>query len=360
MPPGQAGFGHAGGIIFPVGGIGKVLGLQAKSPVGPVDRPILSPDIGQFVAGVKLDTRHTRPHPQVPARFRLPEMGERLALGRAIRIDHQAVVIALSRGGHVPPQGLGNPEVEGTALHGARRSLQRDTPRIHRQIAGTAEFQAMVEHVAPALAPEVEIGMIAEVKGCSSVRDGLVVEAQAPFGAEDDKAQDLQVAGKTLLAIGTFQFKPQGGRSLYPVHLALPQAPAEAPPPAVEMLAPILGKESVFPSVQGEFRARYPVGVATYGGAEVGLGPQIGIQAGKAQKDVVAQAFFVGHRKTQPGSPVIGPGRLKIPRFEGIERDGFPRRKKPEAPLLHIRFLISGFPVQVVAGRPAVSRKPGQ
>ena len=232
------------------------------------------------------------------------------------RFQHQAMVVATGqtqlRIGRVGArgQGVGPAEIEGRAGH--RQHLpQGDQVGRDRQHAAHRHLQQLARGRHRGVAGEVEIGMVGGVERRRRVARGLELEQQ-PVAGHAVARQHLEVARIAFLAgrRAVVQLQHVG-----PLRLHRPQPAPEPEQPAVQVVAPFVGRQRVGLPVEAVARPADAVGISPDQFAEEGRIVETGARIAKAQHHLHRIAGMAAH--AQPGED---PAQVEHLRFQAAVR----------------------------------------
>ena len=167
------------------------------------------------------------------------------------------------------PDGCGCREVERSA--GNRSDdASRNQGGINRGKVRCVDREHVLEHVAPAVARQVEVRVLRQVDRCSVVCSGKVVDSQLVAGRERVADANGQVARIPLIAVGTRVGEDHGNAAIALEHLSMPHDLVESAHPPMQMVRPVVGGEVIRFACKRELPVRNTVGVTPDDGTEVG------------------------------------------------------------------------------------------
>ena len=232
---------------------------------------------------------------EAAARGRMEQPGGALQLaGRAAQ--HEAVVIADDAldPGDVAADRLGRAEIH-------RRAL--DAPDLaggnELAIDGGVEIRLdgklMVEHLAGAMAGQIPIAVMDEIADRRPIGLGFDLQDEAVLLVEAVDDRGIEIAGKTLLAIGRAIGKGDGAAVRRGA--AGPEMLVETPEAAMQMIAALVAAQLMGFSVEDEPAAADAIAVAPADRPEIAVRDEIGGEA---------PARPARYPRAAPGGPVRG------------------------------------------------------
>ena len=207
--------------------------------------------------------------------------------------EAEVVVVAAGDLGDVVADVVSGGEVEGGVGDGADLA-GGDESFVDGGVGVGVEGEEVVEDGAVAGAGEVEVGVVGKVDGGGLVGGSAVVDAEAAVLEEGVGDGALEVPGKPWSPSGEVRDISRTSPSVEAEWLGGPEVLVEADGAAVEGIGAVVSGEGVGVAVEGEGGTADAVGDAADGGAEVGVGSEVGFEGGEGEVDVGAVAFAVG------------------------------------------------------------------
>src|SRR5690606_26321983 len=186
--------------------VGIVLRFQAEAVAFVVDVAVLAGDrTVQEIAAVELHARLGRVHFHDAPRLRILDAGRELE-SVAVAVQHVVVVVPAAELDLLvvgidagPDRGL-RAEIERCAFD-ARELARRNERSIDGRVAIRIDRELVTEHVARAVAGQVEVGMLREIHDGRFVRRRVVIEDELVLVGERIRHARFERAGKALVAV---------------------------------------------------------------------------------------------------------------------------------------------------------------
>lgn len=282
--------------------VGIILGLQRDAGVLAVEHAALAL-IVQEITGVELDTGTVRVNCHAPPGYGIAQLSagvaEHLVVVIIAALELQAFVVRVQ----IPGDGLGDPEVHGSALHAAQFAGGNGLGVIGVEETGGQRQHLIHGGIGVLVAPEVEVAVIGHVEYGVLIADRVIADVQAAFGIQTVGDANLGVAGEALIAVGTAQFQRDGGVGVgnqFPHSLEIEIGAG------MEVVAVFVGGQGIVFAVQAEGRTLNAVGVAAYCGAQTAAAHGVADTVVAAQNNVSQVTLFVGNQQGNQGGAVVG------------------------------------------------------
>ena len=254
-------------------------------------------------------------------------------------VEYEIVVVAeaelelLILLANVPAYCFGGGEIKGSALDRAQFP-GGDEALVHGREVICVEVELMVKNSAIAFTGEVEVGVLCQVDRSGLVRGGVVVDDDLVVIGERVAHFDLEVAGVAFLPVlgKVAEFHP--AETVAGDGFGIPDDFVKTDYSAMKVVDPVVGGETVFLPIDGEFAFGNAVAVAADHGTEVRFvhGVDVVFNTAVAQGDVFHLAIAVGNDDGGDDGTIVGDTYLHaVFVFERIDFDGIKVR------LLHCR-----------------------